>query len=65
LTKNVSREAYLENETAKINDTRYITSYIADYLKQEMEIYKVAHSMEKAPEIISVNGIATSQMRRL
>ncbi len=65
LKKNFSRESYLENETAKINDTRYITSYIANYLELEMEKYKRINGLNYTPEIITLNGNVTSYMRRV
>ncbi len=63
IEQNISRSTIFENETNKINDTRYITSYITKYLKEEFLKLEVTNG-NKAPTIITINGGMTSQFRR-
>ncbi len=60
--KDISRSTTFENQTSQINDTRYITTYITNYLKNEFA--KLETKGEKIPTIITINGRMTSQFRR-
>jgi CRISPR-associated endonuclease Csn1 len=62
--ENLDRSKETGFESRNINDTRYITKYITDYLKLEFA-KKEKKEKIKSPKILQIQGGITSYFRRL
>lgn len=65
MTKDLDSELLDDFATRNLNDTRYITRYVTNWLKQEFKQW-TAKTGEFIPTTVqSINGIVTSRFRRI
>ncbi len=64
-TENASRSSEFGFESRNINDTRYITKYISNYLKIEFEKWARKTNSKFVPNVFEIQGSITSRFRKL